>query len=244
MSQQELPPEQKKQQSGNDEDIDSAQPYYWSTQPAQPAQSGQSRQPHVGPKDEPAGSYDEPAAQYDYGNDYASGYQPQNETISSYPASNSGNANAIDADAAPWGQGQRQQQQQQQQFQSREQGRSPYSPDGDAFETGYRPYERPYNSYGNEGGWQQQQQQQVPPWMRPQRNRGNFRWIWIVLFILMFAGPTIRFAGDALAVLFPILFIGLIVVASAVFWSTIGSRRGRGPRGPGGWGGRRGPWGW
>lgn len=250
MSQQELPSEPQpnesskhvqQPQSGNDEDIDTVQPYYWSTQPAQ---SGQSVQSNAGPvpKDEPAGSYDEPVSQYDYTGDYASGYQPQ-ETISSYPVSNSSSPKVVDADIPAQGQ---RQQQQQQQFQSREQGRNPYSPDGDSFETGYRPYEspyNPYNAYGNESGWQQQQQQ---PWMRPQRSRGNFRWIWIVLFILFFAGPMLRFAGAALAFLFPILFIGLIVVASAVFWSTIGSRRGRGPRGPGGFGGpgRRGPWGW
>ena len=70
MSQQEIMPEPQsnKERLGNEEDIHAAQPYYWSTQP----------------KEEPASGHDESLMQ----NDYASGYQSQNETVYSYPENN------------------------------------------------------------------------------------------------------------------------------------------------------------
>jgi hypothetical protein len=224
MSQQEIMPEPQSnnRQSGNEEDIENinAQPYYWSTQPEEVAPQ---------PKEEPASSYDEPLTQ----NDYAGGYQPQNEMTYSYP-DNKGNAKAV----SDFSQTQGQQQQQQQQFQS-QQARNPYSPDGDAIETGYKPYNS-YNSYDADNSWQTRQS--VPFWARPQRSqRGGFHWLWIVILAFIFMGPLLRLIGFAFFFLFPLLFIGLIVVASAVFWSTIGSRRSRGPGNPNGW---RGPWGW
>jgi hypothetical protein len=214
MSQQEIMPEPQsnKEQPGN-EDINSAQPYYWSTQP----------------KEEPASGHDESLSQ----NDYASGYQSQNETVYSYPENSTG-ANAT-ADFAQT-QTQTQGQQQQQQFQS-QQTRNPYAPDGDAFETGYNPY----NSYNADNSWQSRQS--TPPWVRPQRSRSGFRWLWLVLFVFLFMGPLLHFIGAALFFLFPLLFIGLIIFASVVFWSTVGTRR-RGPGGSGGYNGWRGPWGW
>jgi putative hemolysin len=221
MSQQEIMPEPQSnnKQSGNEEDI-YAQPYYWSTQPEDVAPQ---------PKEEPASSYDEPLTQ----NDYAGGYQPQNEVTYSYPE-NKGSANA----ASDFSQTQGQQQQQQQQFQS-QQARNPYSPDGDTFETGYNPYNS-YNSYDAGNSWQTRQS--VPFWARPQRRqRGGFRWLWLVILAFIFMGPLLRFIGDALFLVFPLLFIGLIVFASAVFWSTIGPRRSRGRGNPNGW---RRPWGW
>lgn len=227
MSQQEIMPEPQsnKKQSGNEEDIENinAQPYYWSTQPEDVAPQ---------PKEEPASSYDEPLTQ----NDYAGGYQPQNEMNYSYPE-NKGSAQAASDFSQTQGQ-EGQQQQQQQQFQS-QQARNPYSPDGDAFETGYNPYNS-YNSYDAGNSWQTQQS--APFWARPQRRqRGGFRWLWLVILAFLFMGPLFRLIGDAFFILFPILFIGLIVFASAVFWSTIGSRRSRGPGNPNSW---RGPWGW
>lgn len=222
MSQQEIMPEPEstqsnKKRSGNEEDIQTAQPYYWSTQP----------------KEEPASGYDESLTQ----NDYASGYQPQNETVYSYPENNT-TAKAT-ADFAQT-QTQGQQQQQQQQFQS-QQMRNPYAPDGDAFETGYNPYNSS-SSYHADNSWQTRQS--APPWMRPQRNRGGFRWLWLILFAFMFMGPLLHLVGAALFFLFPVLFIGLIIFAAVVFWSTVGQRRPRGPRGRGGYNGGRGPWGW
>jgi hypothetical protein len=219
MSQQEIMPEPESNQSnesnkgrsGNEEDIYTAQPYYWSTQP----------------KEEPASDHDDALTQ----NDYAGGYQSQNETVYTYPENNNRAKAAADFSQS---QGQ-QQQQQQQQFQS-QQARNPYAPDGDSFETGYDPY----NSYNADNGWRMQQS--APPWTRPQRSRGSgFRWFWLVLLALMFIGPAFRLIGAAFFLLLPLLFIGLIVFASAVFWSTIGPRRRRGPGGYNGW---RGPWGW
>ena len=224
MSQQEIMPEPQSngEQSGNEEDIYTAQPYYWSTQPDDAAPR---------PKEEPASGYDEALTQ----NDYANGYQPQNEVAYSYPEDKN-SAKATDTFSQT--QGQQQQQQQQQQFQS-QQERNPYSPDGDAFESEYNPYSA-YNSYNGDTGWQTQQS--APPWARPQRmQRGGFRWIWLVILAFLFMGPLIRFIGFAFFAIFPVLFIGLIIFASAVFWSTIGSRRSRGPGGRNGWGG---PWGW
>ncbi len=130
MSQQEIMPEPQsnEEQSGNEEDIYTAQPYYWSTQPDDVAPQ---------PKEEPTSSYDEALTP----NDYANGYQPQNEVPYSYPE-NKKSAKVVDSFSQTQGQqqqGQQQQQQQQQQFQS-QQARNPYSPDGDAFETGYNPY--------------------------------------------------------------------------------------------------------
>src|SRR5579863_5178514 len=154
MSQQEIMPEPEsksnKEQSGNEEDIYTAQPYYWSTQPDVAPQ----------PKEEPASGYDETLTQ----NDYANGYQPQNEVPYSYPE-NTKSAKVVDSFSQAQGQQQQGQQQQQQQFQS-QQSRNPYSPDGDAFETGYNPYSA-YNSYNTDNSWQTGQR--VPPWARPQR---------------------------------------------------------------------------
>ncbi|MEO8971025.1 MAG: hypothetical protein ABI406_05410 [Ktedonobacteraceae bacterium] len=213
MSQQEIMPEPQsnKSQSGNEEDIYTAQPYYWSTQP----------------KEEPASGHDESLTQ----NDYADGYQPQNETVYSYPENNNSAKATADYSQA---QGQQQQQQQSQS----QQARNPYAPDSDSSETGYNQY----NSYNADNGWRMQQS--APQWARPQRSRGGFRWIWLVLLAFMFLGPALHLIGAAFFFLLPLLFIGLIVFASAVFWSTIGSRRPRGPGGPGGYNGGRGPWGW
>ncbi len=217
MSQQEIMPEPESMQSnkerpGNEEDIQAAQPYYWSTQP----------------KEEPASGHDESLMQ----NYYASGYQSQNETVYSYPE-NTTSAKAT----ADFAQTQAQGQQQQQQFQ-RQQARNPYAPDGDAFEAGYNPYNSS-SSYNADNSWQSQQS--TPPWIRPQRSRSGFRWIWLVLLAFMFMGPLLHIIGAALFVLFPLLFIGLIIFAAVVFWSTVGQRR---PRGPGGYNSWRGPWGW
>lgn len=215
MSQQEIMPEPQsnKERPGNEEDINAAQPYYWSTQP----------------KEEPASGHDESLTQ----NDYANGYQAQNETVYSYPENNTSTGTPADF-AQTQTQGQ---QQQQQQFQS-QQERNPYAPDGGSFESEYNPY----NSYNADSGWQSQQN--VPPWARPQRSRGGLRWLWLIVLAFMFMGPFLHFVGAALFFLFPLLFIGLIVFAAVVFWSTVGSRRPRGPGGPGGPNGWRGPWGW
>lgn len=99
--------------------------------------------------------------------------------------------------------------------QQRERGqrRQRFSPDGDAFEHGYRPYKN--NTV----------ESQVPPWARPQRhNRHVLRWIVLIVLGIV----LIKFAVAALAVLaavigltifallLPILIIVGIVVAFAI----------------------------
>ena len=88
--------------------------------------------------------------------------------------------------AAP--QPQRSQQQQQQ--------RRNFSPDGDAFEQGYRPY----NSYN----------QQVPPWARPQRNRGAGRIIFFIVLGALLIKPLLLLLGALFVV--ASIFFGLLLL--------------------------------
>jgi hypothetical protein len=92
--------------------------------------------------------------------------------------------------------------------------RQQFSPDGDAFEYGYRPYR------------QQAPAQQVPPWARPQRHRGRGIVFWIaaiaLALILVKALPLLLalIAGliglVAFAILLPIFIILVILAVLAI----------------------------
>ena len=79
------------------------------------------------------------------------------------------------------------------------------SPDGDAFEQGYRPFPTG------------QKWQQVPWWARPQQNnRGVLRWIILIGLAILFAKPLIVAIGiilglAAFAVLLPIVIVLVLV---------------------------------
>ena len=90
-----------------------------------------------------------------------------------------------------------------------------YSPDGDAFEHGYRPY----NQY--------QTMQGVPPWARPQRHRGgSVKWALLILFGLFLIKPALILVGLVFAVvgvaifalLLPFLLVfGLVGLLALIF---------------------------
>ena len=90
-----------------------------------------------------------------------------------------------------------------------------YSPDGDAFEHGYRPY----NQY--------QAMQGVPPWARPQRHRGgSVKWALLILFGLFLIKPALILVGLVFAVvgvaifalLLPFLLVfGLVGLLALIF---------------------------
>ena len=119
--------------------------------------------------------------------------------------------------------------------------RQQFSPDGDAFEQGYRPYTQ-YNRW-----------QQVPPWAQPQRHQGRHVLRWIVLIVLGLAllKPLLVLVGILLAgvigialfaILLPILIALMIAIIVAmialVVMTALGIPIGRGRRrwgGPRGW---------
>jgi hypothetical protein len=166
----------------------------------------------VGPRDEPPVSYTEPTIQRGYqAQDYAD-YKQQQETYTDHSS-----------------------------LQSRKrQSQQYYSPDGDAFEYGYRPYNR-YNTA-----------QGVPPWARPQHHRGGAgKWILFLILglllikpILILMGILLAFVGVAiLAFVLPfLLLIAFIGILMAAFRLALWSGRSRYRRRPGYWY-WRGPWG-
>ncbi len=114
------------------------------------------------------------------------------------------------------------QQSQHQQYQRRN-----FSPDGDAFERGYRPYAS-YN-------------QQVPPWARPQRNRGVGRIIFFIVLGVLLIKPLLLLLGGLLllaGVLFSLLLLlGVGLVALFILFAALGRPFPFSPFR------RRGPWG-
>ena len=89
-----------------------------------------------------------------------------------------------------------------------------FSPDGDALENGYRPY-------------QQQKYSQVPPWARPQPQRNSHVLRWLVLIILAFLliKPLLALIGGlfltgltvlGLIILIPLIVLGILIIAGFV----------------------------
>ena len=170
------------------------------------------------PRDEPPSSYAEPTMQR--------GYQAQDYTSSVKQQQN----NATNSAGQQWSGSKRAGQQ--------------FSPDGDAFEQGYRPY----NTYNTQQGGQQG----VPPWARPQSHkRGSFGWIFIIVFLLFMIRPIALLLGGLgavvgvafFALVLPIIFILVMIsifrlILRSAFWP------GRYRRGPGRYWSRRGPFWW
>jgi hypothetical protein len=137
-----------------------------------------------------------------------------------------------------------------------QQRQQPFSPDGDAFEHGYRPYMGNYN----QGKYTAQQ---VPPWARPQpHNHSVLRWLPLLILGLIFIRPLLFiithllavvgiFVGvAALAILVPIIFVlilaGIISIIVLIVLSSLGipvwRRRPWGGYRRGYWRGPWGPW--
>ncbi len=120
MSQQEFFQESQSQQegqqpSGDNGIADTAQPYYWSTQPPQQG----------APKEAPAEGYDEPMIHHDYQDDYQHGYIAQD--TSKYTSVQAGRSGLDEPQAQSQASGSQKQR---------------FSPDGDSFERQYSPYTR------------------------------------------------------------------------------------------------------
>ncbi len=92
------------------------------------------------------------------------------------------------------------------------QKRSHFSPDGDAFEQGYQPY----GSYNR----------QVPPWARPQRNKGAGRMIFFIVLGFILIKPLLLLLGGLfiIASIFfgLLLFVGLGLVALFIIFAALG----------------------
>jgi hypothetical protein len=90
-----------------------------------------------------------------------------------------------------------------------------FSPDGDALENGYRPYQ------------QQQMYHQVPSWARPQQHNGPHVLRWIVLIVLgiILVKPLLILMGAlflaglgmlAFIILVPLIVIGAVLVIALI----------------------------
>ncbi len=124
--------------------------------------------------------------------------------------------------------------------------RQQFSPDGDAFEYGYRPYQN-RASYDYAA-------QQVPHWARPQQHNGRgLRWLVFIILGIVFLQPVLWLVGHLLAVLgiligvtifallLPIIFVLVLAGFIAIFVFGALSALGIGGRRRG-QGYRRGPW--
>lgn len=218
MDQQEFAPrsQSEEQQPLEEEGIEyPAQPYYWSTRPDTP-------------KDEPTSLYDMPMVQSDSLNDYQNGYMARKTVENAGDISLQGGKIDTSGKLAQSSQARRQKQQ--------------FSPDGDAYESQYRP--------GNAGN----QHWSVPPFAQPRfRRRNPARWFWLVVLGLIFIGPLMHFLGALLAAITVIIlvllltfFLVLLVVIPFILFSVgrrlglVGNRQRR-------WRStnfRRGPWRW
>jgi membrane glycosyltransferase len=96
----------------------------------------------------------------------------------------------------------------------RQSRRRRFSPDGDALENGYRPY-------------QQQQYHQVPPWARPQpqRNSHILRWLVLIVMTILFIKPLLVLLGAlfltgvtvlGLIILIPLIILGVLILVGVV----------------------------
>ncbi len=129
------------------------------------------------PRDEPPSSYDEPMVQR--------GYQAQDRTTGTKQQASTTRTGAINH--APTG-GQRQTQHQQ------------LSPDGDAYERGYRMHHQ-YNSWQN-----------VPPWARAQpRQKKVARLVLFIALGLFFIGPILHLLGALLVLVIGTVFFALLL---------------------------------
>jgi hypothetical protein len=92
--------------------------------------------------------------------------------------------------------------------------RQRFSPDGDALENGYRPY-------------QQQQYSQVPPWARPQQQRNShaLRWFIIIVMAIVLIKPLLILIGGlflagltalGIIILIPFIILGLLIIVGFV----------------------------
>ena len=85
-----------------------------------------------------------------------------------------------------------------------------FSPDGDALENGYRPY--------------QQQYSQVPSWARPQRQRNShfLRWLVLVIMAILLIKPLLALigglflAGLTVFILIPLIVLGVLLLVGLV----------------------------
>lgn len=91
---------------------------------------------------------------------------------------------------------------------ARQERRQRFSPDGDALENGYRPYQ------------QQQRYAQVPPWARPQpqRNSRVLRWIITIAMVIIFIKPLLILIGGLLGIiiLIPLIILGILIIVGIV----------------------------
>ena len=89
--------------------------------------------------------------------------------------------------------------------------RQQFSPDGDAFEYGYRPYMQ-YNRW-----------QQVPPWARGrQRNRSIWRWVGIALLAALLFKPLLWLIGGLFVVGFALVSLVLLGIFAVIFALVVG----------------------
>ncbi|MDQ2717237.1 MAG: ABC transporter permease [Chloroflexota bacterium] len=132
------------------------------------------------PRDEPPSSYHEPMIQRDYQGGYAA-------------------QDVAPAEPAPTGA------QDKLQPQGQAQRRQRFSPDGDAFEQGYRPYNTRQPGF------------QVPPWARPQRNTMSpmSKIILYLVLAILFIGPLLGIILGIIA-LFLSAFVAIIVIVPFV----------------------------
>ena len=155
-------------------------------------------------KDEHPSTFEESIPPYSYPAQDSAGYRQQRDNI-------------VDSEPA-------QKQRQQQQF----------SPDGDAFEQGYRPYAQ-YNRW-----------RQVPPWAQPQRHQGRriLRVIVLIILGLILIKPLLALIGILLvgavgialfAILIALLVAFIVAVVALVVMTALGIPIGRGRRRWRGW---------
>ncbi len=89
-----------------------------------------------------------------------------------------------------------------------------FSPDGDALENGYRPYEQ-----------SQRMQYSAPSWARPQRHNGHhlLRWIVLITLGIILLKPLVILLGVlfltglsmlALIILIPLIVIGVVLIGA------------------------------
>ncbi|MBA2286786.1 MAG: hypothetical protein H0W02_15015 [Ktedonobacteraceae bacterium] len=134
------------------------------------------------PRDEPPSSYHEPMIQ----RDYQGGYVAQDAAPVQPPAPGSAHDKL--------------------QIQGPPRQRQRFSPDGDAFEQGYRPYNTRRTGF------------QVPPWARPQRNSMSPMGK-VIMFIVLGLLVGLPILGIILAIIGLVLgaFVLILVIAPFVF---------------------------
>ncbi len=98
----------------------------------------------------------------------------------------------------------------------RQSRRRRFSPDGDALENGYQPYQQ-----------QQRMYSQVPPWARPQpqRNSHILRWLVLIVMAILLIKPLLALIGGlflagltvlSLIILIPLIILGILILVGFV----------------------------